>query len=431
MSKMPHVVIVGAGFGGLSATRELDRMGYRVTLIDRHPYNTFQPLLYQVATGGLNAGDVTFPLRFFSARHHASFRRATVIGIDQEAQEVVCRNSARVPYDYLIIGTGTTSNHFGIPGAAEYTMSMYTRAEALKVRDTIFGGLETIAGTTDRGTGGFTVVVVGGGPTGVEMAGSLAELRSTTIPVTFPELDISKVKVILVEMAEHLLMPFDQSLRDYTLKELLKRGVDVRLKTALSEVHPDHVDFGDGTSLPVDLVIWAAGVAGHPGVREWGVPVGRGGRIEVDEDTRVKGTTNVFAIGDGSLITDKPVPQLAQPAMQTGKHAARMIDRIEKGQPTFAFQYHDKGTMATIGEGAAVVELVVGKSKPKITGVLAWLSWIGLHIFMLLGGRNRTQTFVNLLVRYAPWRRHQTAIIGDVQPTPAMKGSTKDKAVAS
>ena len=233
MTEMPHVVVVGAGFGGVSASGELSKEGFRVTLIDRHPYNTFQPLLYQVATGGLNPGDVTYSLRYYAARHSGvRFRRAAVVGIDHDAQEVICDDGVRVPFDYLIVGNGITTNHFGIPGAAEYTMSMYTRAEALRVRDAIFGSLETIAGLSDPNTGGFTVVIVGGGATGVEIAGQLAELKTETIPSTYPELNPARVHVVLVEMAEHLLAPFDDSLRKYALRELIKRGVDVRLKTA-------------------------------------------------------------------------------------------------------------------------------------------------------------------------------------------------------
>ena len=234
---MPHVVVVGAGFGGVSATDELAKEGFRVTLIDRYPYNTFQPLLYQVATGGLNPGDVTYSLRYFAAEHEGVGSAApTVVGIDHDQQEVICDDGVRVGFDYLIIGNGITTNHFGIPGAAEYTMSMYTRAEALRVRDTIFGSLEIIASRSDPNTGGFTVVIVGGGATGVEMAGQLAELKTETIPSTYPELNPARVHVVLVEMAEHLLAPFDDSLRQYALQELIKRGVDVRLKTAISEV---------------------------------------------------------------------------------------------------------------------------------------------------------------------------------------------------
>ncbi len=417
---MPHVVVIGAGFAGVSATNELAKEGFRVTLFDRHPYNTFQPLLYQVATGGLNAGDVTYSLRYFAAKHESvRFKRAAVVGVDHESQEVICDDGTRVGFDYLVIANGITTNHFGIPGAAEYTMSMYTRAEALKVRDTIFGSLEIIAGKSDPNTGGFTAVVVGGGATGVEMAGQLAELKTEVIPSTYPELNPAHVHVVLVEMGEHLLAPFDDSLRRYALKELIKRGVDVRLKTAISEVHPDKVDFKDGSSMPVDLVIWAAGVSGYPGVRDWGLPIGRAGRMEVNGDTRVVGFENIFAIGDSSLIVDNPLPQLAQPALQMGKHAGQQIARLHRGLPTETFSYTDKGTMATIGRGDAVLQMPIGL---KMKGVVAWLGWIGLHIVFLLGNRNRLQTLVNLGSRYAGPRR-SNAIVGDVMETPKLRMS--------
>jgi NADH dehydrogenase len=418
VTEMPHVVVVGAGFAGISACATLAKEGFPVTLVDRHPYNTFQPLLYQVATGGLNAGDVTYSLRYFAARHEGvRFRRAGVVDIDHEAQEVVCDDGVRLGYDYLIIANGITTNHFGIPGAAEYTMSMYTRAEALKVRDTIFGSLEIIAGTSDPNTGGFTVVVAGGGATGVEMAGQMAELKNEAIPATYPELNPALVHVVLVEMGEHLLAPFDDSLRKYALRELIKRGVDVRLKTAISEVHPDRVDFRDGSSMPVDLVIWAAGVSGNPVLRQWGIPIGRAGRIEVNGDTRVVGFENVFAVGDSSIIVDNPLPQLAQPAIQSGKHAARQIVRLHRGLETETFKYVNKGTMATIGRGDAVLETPYGV---KMKGVPAWLGWIGLHIVFLLGGRNRVQTLLNLGARYAGPRRSH-AIVGDVMETPKLR----------
>ena len=275
---MPHVVVIGGGFGGLSATETLAKEGFRVTLIDRHPYNTFQPLLYQVATGGLNAGDVTYSLRYFSARYrNVSFRRTTAIGLDHEKREVLCDDGVNIGYDYLIVANGITTNHFGIPGAAEYSVSMYTRAEALRVRDMIFGGIETIAGMSEEHTGGFTVVVVGGGATGVEIAGQLAELKSHAVPVVWPELNPALMHVVLVEMGPALLAPFDDKLRRYTLRELVKRGVDVRLKTAISEVHADRVDFKSGQTMQADLVIWAAGVSGYPLLRDWGLPLGRGG----------------------------------------------------------------------------------------------------------------------------------------------------------
>src|SRR3954447_23894349 len=415
---MPHVVVIGAGFAGVSASSELAKEGFRVTLIDRHPYNTFQPLLYQVATGGLNAGDVTYSLRYFAARHEGvRFRRAAVVGFDWAAKEVICDDGVHVGYDYLVVANGITTNHFGIPGAAEYTMSMYTRAEALRVRDTIFGSMEIIAGQSDPNTGGFTVLIAGGGATGVEMAGQLAELKTEALPKTYPELNPAHVHVVLVEMAPFLLAPFDDSLRQYALRELIKRGVDVRLNTAISEVHADKVDFKDGSSMPVDLVIWAAGVAGSPQLREWGLPIGRGGRIEVNEDLRVIGHENIFAIGDASLTVDNPLPQLAQPAIQTGKFAAKQIARLYRGLETETFSYHNKGTMATIGRGDAVLQMPQGL---KLKGVLAWLGWIFLHIMYLLGGRNRAQTLLNLASRYLR-PRGSSAIVGDVMETPKLR----------
>jgi NADH:ubiquinone reductase (H+-translocating) len=424
---MPHVVVVGAGFGGLSATEELSKEGFRVTLLDRFPYNTFQPLLYQVATGGLNPGDVTYALRFFAARHEGvRFRCAEVVAIDHDQQEVICDDGVRVGFDYLVIGNGITTNHFGIPGAEEYTMSMYTRAEALKVRDTIFGSLEIIAGRSDPNTSGFTVVIVGGGPTGVEMAGQLAELKTETIPSIYPELNPARVHVVLVEMTEHLLAPFDDSLRRYALKELIKRGVDVRLKTAISEVEPDRVDFKDGSSMPVDLVIWAAGVSGDPLIRDWGLPIGRAGRIEVNDDTRVVGEERIFAIGDGSMIVNNPLPQLGQPAIQMGKFAAKQIARLHRGLDTQTFSYFDKGIMATIGRGDAVLQMPVGI---KMKGVLAWVGWIALHIAYLLGGRNRMQTLINLGSRYFGPRR-SNAIVGDVLETPKLRALDRAKSGA-
>ena len=418
VSEMPHVVVVGAGFGGVSASSELAKEGFRVTLIDRHPYNTFQPLLYQVATGGLNAGDVTYSLRYFAARHHGvRFRRAAVTGIDHAGKQVLTDDGIKIGYDYLVLATGITTNHFGIPGAAEFTMSMYTRAEALRVRDTIFGSMEIIAGRSDPNSGGFTVVVAGGGATGVEMAGQLAELKQEALPKTYPELNPAQVHVVLVEMAPYLLAPFDDSLRKYALAELIKRGVDVRLNTAISEVHADRVDFKGGESIPVDLVIWAAGVSGNPALRDWGIPIGRGGRIEVNSDLRVLGEENIFAIGDISLTVDNPLPQLAQPAIQTGKFAAKQIARLHRGAPTEKFEYHNKGTMATIGRGDAVLQTPFGL---KLKGVVAWLGWIGLHIVYILGGRNRLQTLLSLTSRYLLPRRSNT-IVGDVMETPKLR----------
>ncbi len=408
-----QVVVVGAGFAGAAALPELAHQDVQVTVIDQHPYTTFQPLLYQVATGGVNPGDITYPMRLLSSRNRARYRRAKVTGIDHENRRVLVDEGGAIDYDYLIIGVGSTTNHFGIPGAAEHSMSMYTRADALQVRDTIFGALETIAAESETGTGRFDVIVVGGGATGVEMAGAIAELKHAMLTPTFPELNPTEVNVILVEMMDALLMPFEPKLREYARKELVKRGVDVRLDTAIAEVHEGRVDLKDGSWLRADLVVWAAGVAGHPQLDNWGLPTGKGGRIVVGDDLRVSGQDRIFAAGDTAVNPDNPVPMLAQPAIQMGEHAARQIGRLIAGSPTEPFRYHDKGMMATIGNRSAVVQLANGQ---KITGTLAWVAWVALHLWFLLGGRNRIQTLLSLAFRYVLWPRQAAAIIGDVHP---------------
>lgn len=412
------VVVVGAGFGGIAAARRLTRLGHHVTLVDRHPYNTFQPLLYQVATGGLNPGDVTYSLRALVGRlprHRARFRRALLTGIDRERRQVLVDDGPPIDYDHLVLAQGVTTNHFGIPGAAEFTRSMYTRRDAIHVRDIIFGALERLAANPTAKVRGLTILVVGGGPTGVEMAGSLAEMRSV-IGDVYPEIERERLHVVLVEMTDHLLGPFDPKLREYTRRELIKRGVVVRTSTAIEEVRADAVTFKGGEEMAADLVIWAAGIGGYPQVADWGLATGRGGRIVVDDRLRVQDEDGIYAIGDAALIDSNPLPQVAPPAMQQGHHVADVIHAVEQGREPGAFEYFDKGTMATIGRSDAVVQLRGGI---KLKGLPAWLIWVGLHIYMLLGGRNRLQAMVSLTARYITWPRISSAIVGDLADTPA------------
>lgn len=414
-----HVVIVGGGFAGLHAARELTSAGHEVTIIDRHAYTTFQPLLYQVATGALNPGDVTYSLRRWASNdrsHLASFRRATVTGIDFQARQVIVSRGAPVSFDKLIVCPGVGANYFGIPGAQENTRLIYTRAQALEVRDIIFSGLELMAADRDPNKR-FSAVVVGGGPTGVEMAGALAEMKTQALPVLYPEIGVDNFHVVLVEMTDRLLGPFDRRLQRYTKRALSRLGVDVRLNTAVKQVWPDHVDFADGSSLDCDVVIWASGVGAHPRVANWGLPQGRGGRILIERDLRVVGFDDVYAAGDGALCEDDPQPQLAQPAIQMGVLAARNIIADLAGQPRTEFVYHDKGTMATIGRNAAVVELPRG---PKLTGFIAWALWVAVHVMTLLGGRNRASTMINMAVRYFAWPKSAAGIVGDYVESPAM-----------
>jgi NADH dehydrogenase len=255
-----------------------------------------------------------------------------------------------------------------------------------------------------------TVTVIGGGATGVELAGSLADLCNIALAASYPEIDRERVHVALIEQAPALLMPFHPALRDYTRRQLVARGVDVRLGTAIREITPDQVILADGSARASDVTVWAAGVAAPDAVAGWGLPQGRGGRILVGPDLRVTGQDRIFAIGDIALIEDQTLPQLAQPALQMGKHAAGQIRRLEAGQPTVPFRYRDKGIMATIGYRSAVVEL---PRWVRIHGTLAWLAWLALHLITLLGGRNRITALVNLSWRYLTWRRGGGFIVGD------------------
>ncbi|WP_311197469.1 NAD(P)/FAD-dependent oxidoreductase [Aestuariimicrobium sp. p3-SID1156] len=420
-----RVVVVGGGFAGLHATMDLTKAGFQVTLVDRHPYTTFQPLLYQVATGGLNPGDITYALRRFAAarkNHLGTFRRASVTGIDRENKLVHTDQGEPIPYDYLVLSLGVGANFFGIEGADQYARTIYTRAAALEVRDIIFSGLEQLSSDRDPDRR-FTVAVVGGGATGVEMAGTLAELKSEALPVLYPELRTDNFRVVLVEMAEALLMPFDPTLRHYALDELRKRGVDVRLGTTIKKVEADRVEFANGNSLDVDVVVWAAGVGAHAVVKDWGLPQGRGGRILVDPDLRVQGTEDIFACGDCALIEENALPQLAQPAIQQGGHAAKNIVRLSEGEQTEPFHYLDKGTMATIGRNAAVMQLSSKGRIPelKVKGYPAWLAWVVVHLRSLLGGRNQVQAMINMGFRYLTWPRSATGILGDITESPARK----------
>ena len=399
----PKVVIVGAGFGGLSAARALARSGAQVTIVDRNIYSTFQPLLYQVATGGLNPSDVSYPVRSFARSKSLRYRRGTVHRIDVAGRHVFLDGGA-LAYDYLVLASGTIANFYGVPGAAEHSFLLYRRTEAVALRDQLMGRMEQLAEGKAKE---LSIVVAGGGPTGVELAGTLAELRDEGLQAVFPEIDPTTVRVVLVEQGPELLAPFRQELRRYTLAQLQRRGVEVRASTSITSVDAGSVTLAGGTTIRSDLTVWAAGVS----VPDWGLPRGQGGRVLVGSDLRVQGLEEVFVVGDACLPAEEPIPQLAQPALQTGRHAGEQICRLIAGQPTAAFHYRDKGTMATIGRRAAVVQLPHGI---KLTGTIAWLAWLALHIFSLLGNRNRISTLLNLSWRYLAWPEASVVIVGDV-----------------
>ncbi|HLK94714.1 MAG TPA: NAD(P)/FAD-dependent oxidoreductase [Nocardioidaceae bacterium] len=405
-----RVVVLGGGFGGLSAVRAMRKLDAEIILVDRHAYNTFQPLLYQVATAGLNPGDITYFLRSRHARQqNMRFIKGDVLGVDPLARRVDLDQGLSVDYDYLVVATGVTTNYFGVPGAEEHALALYTRAQALAVRDKMFTDLERAA--RQHQPHDLRVVVVGGGATGVEMAGSLAELRNQSAAALYPELDTDRMHITLVEMAPQLLSPFPARSQRYARRALEKRGVQLLLSTTVKEVRPDGVVVDDGEFIEAGMVIWASGIKVPEMVGEWGLPQGRAGRIDVGPDLRVKGFDNIFAVGD-IAISPEVLPQLAQPALQGGKHVGKQIGRLLEGEETEAFRYFDEGILATIGRSSAVAKIPY---LPPINGFPAWLIWLFVHIMYLLGNRNRFATIANLSVRYLSWSRSHNAIVGEVE----------------
>jgi NADH dehydrogenase len=404
----PRVLVVGGGFGGLSAVAALARSGARVTLLDRNAYSTFQPLLYQVATAGLTPSDVAYPLRSVTRRNGASFRRGVMAGLDLADRHITLADGGRIGYDYLILATGVAASFFGITGAAEHCLSLYTRTDAIALRDHLSAWLERLS--IPGQANGLAITIIGGGATGVELAGTLADLRNIGLAAAFPDVDPGRMQIRLIEQAPALITPFLPGLRRYAYRQLRARGVEVRLGTGISAVSAAAVHLNGGTDLPSDITVWAAGVSAPESVTGLGLPQGRGGRVITDPDLRVRGQDRVFAVGDIALIGSQPLAQLAQPAIQQGRHAAAQIRRLMAAQPTTSFHYHDKGTMATIGRRSAVVQLPY---KLRFRGTIAWLAWLGLHLFYLLGGRNRLVTMVNLSWRYLTWRRTGGVLAGD------------------
>jgi NADH dehydrogenase len=349
---------------------------------------------------------VAYPAGGFVRRYGAIFRRGELAAIDSASRRLKLTNGRELGYDYLILATGVSASYYGLKGAAENTFGLYTRTDAIVLRDHLMAAFERLS----VDSGDLTVTVVGGGATGVELAGTLAELRGTVLGATFPDVDPDRVHVRLVEMAPSLLGPFDEKLREYAKAQLLRRGVEVRLNTRISEVTDSRVRLVDSEDLPSDITVWAAGVAASQAVAGWGVPQGKHGRILVGPDLRVQGQDRIFAVGDVAINPDDPTPQLAQPALQMGRHAAAQILRLEGKSATEPFKYHDKGTMATIGRRSAVVQLAGGL---RMRGTLAWLAWFVLHLVYLLGGRNRVSALINLTYRYISWGHGGAVIVGD------------------
>jgi NADH dehydrogenase len=400
-------VVIGAGFGGLEVVRGLKGAPVEVTLVDQHNFHTFQPLLYQVATSGLNAADVAHVVRGLLHRQpNARFRQGRVTGVDWDARTVEVDGQPALPFDHLVVAAGATVAWFGTPGAGEHGFPLYTLEDAISLRNHVLRRFEAAdTDPTELDRGGLTFVVVGGGPTGVETAGALAELFAMVFRKDYPDLDVTRARVVLVEMRDHLLDPFAPASRRHALDTLRARGVDVRLGAKVSSVDASAVTFADGEVLPCQTLVWAVGVEANPLAATLRLPQERGGRVTVDADLRVPERPGAWAIGDIAAAKDargEVLPQLAPVAMQAGRHVARQIRRLLDGRDTAPFRYRNKGTMATIGRRAAVAELPGGI---RLRGGLAWLAWLGLHIVYLIGPRNRASVLLNWAWNYLTWDR--------------------------
>ena len=394
-STRPHVVIVGAGFAGLEAAKALQKADVRVTLIDRNNYHKFQPLLYEVAMAGLEPDDIAHNVRnIFRGTSNVHFRMGTVADVDPSAQHVRLRCGDTVGYDFLILAAGAVSHDFGVEGVREHAYPLKNVPDAVNLRNRVLRQFERYdrdpAGA-DPGT--LTFVIVGGGPTGVEMAGALVELFDT-LDEDFGDFKIRDVaRCLLVERDDALLPAYASGLQAYTQTVLETRGVDVMTSTMVERVEPTAVHFADGPPIPTQTLVWAAGVKASPVADMVGVPQARDGRLIVEPDLHVPSSPTVYAVGDMAAIAgdDGYEPQLAQVAMQSGRHAAQQIVNVIENRETQPFQYTDLGQMATIGRNAAVAELAGGL---QLKGLLAWVLWVFIHIAKLVGFRNRSARLI-------------------------------------
>ncbi|PYQ50391.1 MAG: FAD-dependent oxidoreductase [Acidobacteria bacterium] len=421
--RTPHVVIVGGGFAGLSAARALRGSPVRITLVDQHNHHVFQPLLYQVATAGLSSADIAAPLRHI-LRHqkNATVILAMVTGVDLRAHRLLLFDGA-LDYDYLILAAGVTHSYFGHDEWAPHAPGLKTLQDAIDIRRRVLLAFENAERETDskRQEEWLTFVVVGAGPTGVEMAGTLAEIARHTLRGEFRRIDPDRARVILVEGTDRVLPPYPPELSDKARRQLEALGVRVVTRSMVTGIDSSGVALG-AERIAARTVVWAAGVAASPLGRSLGVPVDRAGRVEVEPDLSVPGHREVFVVGDLAAVEQdgQLVPGVAPAANQMGHHAALNIRRALGGQPPAAFRYRDKGSLATIGRKAAVA--VIGRL--KLSGVLAWMAWLGIHIFFLIGFRNRMVVMLDWAVAYFTYQRHARLLLGP--PVPLRPAETEE-----
>ncbi|HEY3054747.1 MAG TPA: NAD(P)/FAD-dependent oxidoreductase [Thermoanaerobaculia bacterium] len=416
MSREPHVVIIGGGFGGLYAARGLRNVPVQVTLADRHNYHLFQPLLYQVATAALNPSDIAAPIRSILRRQrNISVILGDAVSIDAE-RKLVRLADGELSYDYLIVATGATHSYFNHPEWAGHAPGLKSIDDALEIRRRVLLAFEAAERETDpaRQAAWLTFVVVGAGPTGVELAGALSEIARQTMIRDFRHINPSSARVILVEGRDRVLPTYPPILSDKAQRQLVKLGVEVITRCVVGGVTDHEARLGE-QSIPTRTVLWAAGVEASPLARSLGVPLDRAGRVVVERDLTIPGHRDVFVIGDLAASQQRDgsfVPGVAPAAIQEGVHAARNIERAVAGQPLRSFHYRDKGSLATIGRAAGVADF----GRIKLSGFIAWIAWLAIHIFFLIGFRNRFLVITQWAWAYVTFQRGARLITGRVEP---------------
>lgn len=427
---MPRVVIVGGGFGGLKAARQLRNSPVRITLIDRKNHHTFQPLLYQVATAGLSPGEIAAPIRWIlRSQKNVEVLLGEVTGFDLQ-RKTIQMGDDEVPYDYLIVAAGVRHGYFGHDNWEALAPGLKTIEDATEIRRRIFLAFELAEREAARGQNGHALnfVVVGGGPTGVELAGTLAEIARNVLANEFHTIDPKHTRILLLEGGPRILPSYPESLSQSAERQLVKLGVEVRTSTAVTGIEPGIVRTGD-TWIPAAVTLWAAGVTASPLGKLLGASTDRAGRVRVQTDLSLPEHREVFVIGDLAALTDEkgtPLPGVAPVAMQQGVAAGKNIARLMQDEATLPFRYHDKGSMATIGRAAAIADF----GKVRLSGFLAWLAWLFIHILFLIGFRNRLMVMIQWAWSYITYERGARLITGEGglpgwrhAPPPALVGT--------
>ena len=411
-SDLPHVVILGGGFGGLNAAVRLAKAAVRLTVIDRRNHHLFQPLLYQVATAVLNPSDIAAPIRRIVRGRHVTVLLGEASAIDLEKKTVRLLDG-QIPYDYLIVATGSTHSYFGHDEWAEFAPGLKSIEDALQMRSRVLFAFEAAERESDPEVQKqwLTFVVVGGGPTGVELAGALAEISKKALSDDYRNFDPAHARVVLVEGGPYLLGSYPKALSVKARRSLERLGVDVRTGTIVTEVRGDGVRAGPDW-ITARTVLWGAGVAASPLARTLGIELDRAGRVRVTPALTVPGHDEVYIVGDLAAIEQdgKLIAGVAPAAMQEGKHAAKNVLRSMKGQPLLPFRYWDRGIFSVIGRGSAVG---IAFEKLEVSGFLAWAAWLAIHIFFLIGFRNRLAVLMNWAYSFFTLRRNAQLITGD------------------